>query len=153
MLIVVQCSLKKSLQLLRTWNRLQMVLIRFKTLFFILVMAAGAVSGAPLRASEGSSNNRICQMKCCKKAAKARESNHSDKPFFCNLTMCSETIPSAPTAPSNVQVSAVFIPSELAGILQTLQITRPKEFTPVKLNPERIMPGQPIYIAYNSLLV
>jgi hypothetical protein len=130
-----------------------MVLIRFKTLFFILVMAAGAVCGAPLRAGEGSSNNRICPMKCCKKAAKAKESNHSGKPFLCNLTMCSETVPSTPTASSTPQISGVFIPSELAGIFQTLQLTRPKEFTPVKLNPERILPGQPIYIAYNSLLV
>ncbi len=92
-------------------------------------------------------------MKCCKKAARAKEKNRTEKPFFCSLTMCSEMVPSAPTTSASQQISAVFVPSELAGIFHTLQLTRPKESVTIKSVPERMSPAQPIYIAYNSLLV
>ena len=126
---------------------------RLKTLLFVAVMAVGAFGGAPLSASGAMDGNKICPMKCCKKAAKAKETAKHHQMSFCNLTSCSETVPSAPSTSNVAQASSVFIPAEKKDLFRILDSTKPKDVRKPRLLSGVIPQETPFFLKHNSFLI
>ncbi|MDH3527974.1 MAG: hypothetical protein OEQ28_00275 [Acidobacteriota bacterium] len=116
-------------------------------------MAIGAMGGAPLSAAETMNGNRVCPMKCCKKAAKAKETAGPHRNNFCRLTSCTETMPSAPSSSNVVQAS--FIVSTVAehGFSRIANSTRPKDIRDGNYLSDLIPSGAPLFLTHNSLLI
>jgi hypothetical protein len=126
---------------------------RLKTLVFVLIMVVGTFGGAPLTAAETMNGNKICPMKCCKKAARAKEAAQPHRTNFCRLTSCTESMPSVPSASSTAQINSVFTSVDQDSFFRILYSTRPKESANKNYLSQQIPPGNPFFLRYHSLLI
>jgi hypothetical protein len=124
--------------------------VRLKTLLFVLLMTFSVYAAAP---ADGGMNDRVCPMKCCKKA-KANKQTTGNARYLCRVLMCSQTVPTNPPAFSastlapvlNESISGDVFPSSF--IVSHLRSIRPAVFH------ERISAGtRPIFIQINSFLI
>jgi len=129
------------------------MLVKLKTLFLVLVMAVGTVSGAPLSLSKAFGGMDSCAMKCCKKQVKTKEDHHKDTKSFCSISACSETAPAAPgfSSQSSVAIGLTGAVALKHTTEEDLDIFDPADYLsiPVPLKTK----SQPLFILHNSILV
>ena len=124
--------------------------IRLKTLLFVLLMSFSVYAAAP---ADGGVNERVCPMKCCKKAKMNGQQSGNDK-YLCRVLMCSQTVPNSPPT-----FSANSLSPELKEAVKTEAF--PAAFVlghqiPIRrtVAPDKLPAGfQPIFIQINSFLI
>ena len=125
---------------------------RIKTLLFVLLLAGSVYSGTPFSAS--SMDDKVCPMKCCKKAKAAKE-KAKNKKYFCRVLVCGQTIPTQPNTFSATSFVPVYFEStEEPGFDSLFDNDSASAFDsnlPVRGAPSP--PDQPIFLKTHSLLI
>ena len=128
-------------------------MVKAKTMFLVLVMAVGAIGGAPLNVAGAADGNKHCAMKCCKKKVKAKHQQQTHRPNFCRLTACMETVPSVPSSQLVQPPIAVFQKETQEGFYLAVDTTRPKE-PPLNVRNTRVIPpNSPVFVLHASFLL
>lgn len=124
--------------------------IRLKTLLFVLLMTFSVYAAAP---AAGGADERVCPMKCCKKA-KADRKNAGDQKYLCRVLVCAQSAPAPAPAFSPASIAPVLIEDNVEPGFETLFASRfqshHKSTAPARGAPAR---NHPIYIQIHSLLI
>ncbi|HUF03580.1 MAG TPA: hypothetical protein VMM38_05325 [Aridibacter sp.] len=124
--------------------------IRLKTLLFVLLMTFSVYAAAP---AAGGADEKVCPMKCCKKA-KADAKKAGDQKYLCRVLICAQSMPAPPPAFSPATVTPVLIEEFDAPGFDSLFVSNLASHyepaAPVRGAPVR---SQPIFIQIHSLLI
>jgi hypothetical protein len=128
---------------------------RLKTLFFVIVLGVGVLSGIPLQGGDMKMREKVCPMKCCKKKAEsARPKNARNARYICRVLVCSQNMPTNTTAPVQINLAPVIIASEKLALFEILFATTPKEESvPLFIENSQNLQIRPIYIRHNRILI
>lgn len=124
--------------------------IRLKTLLFVLLMTFSVYAAAP---AAGGADERVCPMKCCKKA-KADRKNAGDQKYLCRVLICAQSVPAPPPAFSPASIAPVLIAEVEEPGFETLFVSKFQSHHETAA-PVRGAPAQnhPIYLKIHSLLI
>ncbi|MCO6511591.1 MAG: hypothetical protein J5I65_12435 [Aridibacter famidurans] len=124
--------------------------IRLKTLLFVLLMTFSVYAAAP---AAGGADEKVCPMKCCKKA-KADAKKAGDQKYLCRVLICAQSTPAPPNVFSPSTIAPVLVEEIDAPGFDTLFVSSSARHhepaAPVRGAPAR---NQPIFIQINSLLI
>lgn len=128
------------------------MVVRLKTLFFILVLSVSVFSGTPL--GDTGMKESVCPMKCCKRKAKAKKPKNADAKYLCAVLVCSQTPPTNTNSISQVDLAPVIIASEKVSLFEILFSTTPKKTgTADFFSAVIVKESQPKYIQHQRILV
>lgn len=127
-----------------------MMAARLKTLLFVLLMSFSVYAAAP---AERGMNERVCPMKCCKKA-KAEKRNTRDPKYLCRVLTCSQTVPTNAPAFSVSGIAPVYVQSQETDPFPAALRISHRFLAGHTFAPNAPSAGfQPIYIQINSFLI
>lgn len=123
---------------------------RLKTLLFVLLMSFSVYAAAP---ADGGMNERVCPMKCCKKAKASGQEINRER-YLCRVLVCSQTVPTNAPAYSATSLSPVLKESFKTEAFPAVyvtghQIPPRRSFAPFRKPAD----PQPIFIQINSFLI
>lgn len=127
---------------------------RLKTLFFVLVLAAGVFSGTPLRGGEA--RDKVCPMKCCqKKKAGAPDPQKTETArYLCRVFMCPKNMPVNTGQTIQTNLAPVIIASERVSLFEILFSTTPKADPAGNFNARRTVERNlPFYLRHQRILI
>lgn len=115
-------------------------------------MLSGVMSGTPF--GESGMDKKMCPMKCCKKAAKKKETEHKNAVEICRALNCNTPTPTNTGSSSQISFAAIFVALKTFPIFQFLISPKTSEKQTLFVADAGILKKfQPKYIQNHSFLI
>lgn len=134
------------------WNTLKEMKRWLTSLFFLFALISSVPAGTPF--SDGSMNNNVCPMKCCKKKSAKSTKPNSSEVAICRTFNC--TTPSPLNSNSSAQISFAqnMAVIETLSIFESLfELTSDQKTQPLFKETSKLSQIQRKYIQHQSFLI
>ena len=121
------------------------------SLFFLIILGSGVLSGTPL--ADNLVKNEMCRMKCCKHKSESATPQQADAVNLCRTINCTTSAPTSTTS-GQMNLAPLFVILKKFSIFQFLLVPQQGEKAqPLFAETAQLKTFQPKYIQNHSFLI